>query len=243
MQSDYKRQLQVQLQKQQAVFDEQLQQLSAGWEQQLLAAQYSHAALNSARERAEQQLQEVKAACQHWQERCEHLLASQDSMSKQHSQLEEVLAKTTTQLHEAQQQLQQLEAFQLQYKTISEATRAAKRHQSQASYWRKEAEEGKQQAAALNQQVKELKGMLSAVCKVCLCSGGIWGVWEGEGVLSVGWVGVRRLAGTGHVQELVTSYVSAACARLAQGTCERSSEDGCCIIVECCSDQFTACCQ
>lgn len=66
-QADYKRQLQVQLQKQQAVFDKQLQQLSAGWEQQWLAAQYSHEALNSARERAEQQLQEVKAACQHWQ--------------------------------------------------------------------------------------------------------------------------------------------------------------------------------
>ena len=80
------------------MFDGQLQQLSAGWEQQLLEAQYSHEALNSARERAEQQVQEVKADCQHWQEHCERLLASQDSMSKQHSQLEEVLASTTTQL-------------------------------------------------------------------------------------------------------------------------------------------------
>jgi chromosome segregation ATPase len=161
------------------VFDGQLQQERAGWEQQLLEAQYSHEALNSARERAEQQLKEVKAACQHWQEQCERLLASQDSMSKQHSQLEEVLASTTTQLCEAQQQLQQLQAFQLQYETISEATRAAKRHQSQAGYWQEKAQQGKQRAAALDQQVKELKGMLNAICKVCFCRGGIWGVWEG----------------------------------------------------------------
>lgn len=129
---------------------------------------------------------------------------------------------------EAQQQLQQLEAFQLQYKSISEAARAAKRHQSQAGYWRKEAEEGKQQAAALNQQVKELKAMLNTVCKVCFCSGG---VWEEVGVLSVLRVGFRRLEGTGHVQQLVTG-----CARLANGTCQWPSDDGSCIVVECCSD-------
>jgi chromosome segregation ATPase len=131
-------------------------------QERLNAAQSNERELERQLRCAEQLLASATAASDRWQQECGQLQQQLNSVSSD-------LCTAEQQLCEAQGLLQQLQEFQQQYSTISDASRAAKRSKSQASYWQQQAKERRHTAAAADQEVHRLKDQLAVVHKVCVC--------------------------------------------------------------------------